>query len=97
MSGKPTPGRIFAVTVSQETTAMVQADSAIEAIDKARRNAREILGECTQDVVVDVRAEITAQSQLTKHGWDGWCLPYGGDGKARLSEILAAAVEQSNG
>ena len=32
---------------------------------------------------------VRSEDELKRHGWDGMCIPYGGDGDARLKDIFA--------
>lgn len=82
--------RVYAVRVTKATVAMVLADSEVDAIAIAEHDATEILRECPQDVDADTVGVIQSQAELAQHGWDEMCLPYGGDGNTRLSEILPA-------
>ena len=79
---------IYAVIVTKETVAMVQAADAGEAKAIARRNVNEILRECPTDATVDSHGVISTQAELAPFGWDAQCLPYGGDGNTRLGAIL---------
>lgn len=38
---------------------------------------------------IEVEREVTRLEDLD-HGWDGECIPYGGDGNTRLSDLLTA-------
>lgn len=78
--------RIFSVAMT--VTALVQADSAEKAMSVSKDSLREIAGDVLRrDIAVGVIAEITSLAGLPD-GWDGRCLPYGGDGNTRLSQML---------
>lgn len=78
--------RIFSVSVT--VTTLVQAENQEDAVRVAKEEFREIASDTLpRDMTVGVMAEITAISGLPD-GWDGRCLPYGGDGEARLADIL---------
>lgn len=66
-------------------TAVVQANSEMEAYDVAEDEKRDICGDVGPDV--DVMGEIKSLTALPV-GWDRKCLPYGGDGERRLEELL---------
>jgi hypothetical protein len=36
-----------------------------------------------------VLGEVMSEADLKRYKWDGQCIPYGGDGDTRLSDILA--------
>lgn len=74
--------------VTLEYNAVVMAESPIDAYSVASREASEIVRDGEADVSTGY--ELTSVDQLTVHGWDGMCLPYGGDGKTRLKDIFAA-------
>jgi len=75
-------------SVSITLTTLVQAESQEHAVKVAKEELQEIASDTLpRDVIVGVMAEITAVSGLPM-GWDGRCLPYGGDGETRLDKIL---------
>jgi hypothetical protein len=67
---------------------VVMADDQGHAFIVARTQFRDIAREETPDVFVD--DEVRSEEDLPD-GWDLACLPYGGDGNTRLSEILPTA------
>ena len=72
--------------VNAMVTMIVKAVDESQAHDVAANNfISEQLEYCqTSDV-----QEVTKLSELDKlEGWDGACLPYGGDGNTELSELL---------
>jgi hypothetical protein len=74
----------FAVTI--EYTAIVMAESEIDAYTVAHDQKRDIESDC--DAEVSTGHELTREDQLSAYGWDGQCLPYGGDGETRLRDIF---------
>lgn len=83
--------KFYAVTIS--TTAIVQVgdhDTEFDALKVAERNRRDILIDCLAAEGIEVEGEVTRQGELSLYGWDGLCLPYGGDGNARLQDLLPA-------
>lgn len=74
--------------VELKITAVVMAESEIDALGVAESEAREICfdGELT---AYDA-TELNSLEQLKRldHEWDGECIPYGGDGNTTLAELL---------
>lgn len=68
--------------------AVVLADDEIEAAKVARRHAREIVSDAGESDCV-VTHEVKDVSDF-RDGWDGACLPYGGDGNTRINELNPA-------
>lgn len=66
-------------------TAIVEAESLIDAYGVAESCTRDITRDADGDVTV-VR-EVTSLERLPE-GWEGNCLPYGGDGDTRLQDLL---------
>ena len=71
-----------------ETTMVVVADDENHAFDVARSRARDAFSDACEPYQVCVIGEVKDVAQL-RDGWDGDCLPYGGDRKTRLSELLS--------
>ena len=78
---------IYNVLVTLETTMVVVADDEDHAYQVAQKNAREALDEGSLDPDVNLLGEVTSTKHLHS-GWDGNCLPYGGDGKTMLRDLL---------
>lgn len=76
----------YAVEVS--FTMIVMAEDETEAYHVADENAREAWGD-TQSPDYMVLNPVTSEEQLKFRGWDGNCIPYGGDGDTRLKDIIA--------
>ena len=73
--------------VEMKYFAMVSANSAGEAADKARHYARDIVCDAP-DVTPSVLAQVYTANQLKPYGWDDRCIPYGHDGNTRLKDLL---------
>ncbi|GAA4400510.1 hypothetical protein [Quisquiliibacterium transsilvanicum] len=76
--------------VSVEFTMVVQAGDEEDAWDVARENVRDAVGDA--DPHLHVVRRVTGAAQL-RDGWDGMCIPYGGDGNTRIKDILGEATE----
>jgi len=74
--------------VTIEYTAVVMAENPADAYSVASMHEREI----TSDEQADISTghEISSEDALSAYGWNGTCLPYGGDGHSTLREIFAA-------
>jgi hypothetical protein len=78
----------YALTIS--LTAVVMADNEQHARVVAEHEKREIFGDALGDQIkYSAATAMTSEADLAKVGWDGQCLPYGGDGSTRLSHIIA--------
>lgn len=65
--------------------AVVQAEDEESAWEIASDNARSIVSD-SSGPLVDVMHQIRGKKDF-RDGWDGRCIPYGGDGDKRISEI----------
>jgi hypothetical protein len=65
--------------------AVVIAEDGNDAYSVAEGGWREIRGDAQPLIAVD--GEVKSAESLP-HGWDLRCLPYGGDGRTRLSELI---------
>ena len=65
---------------------VVAAEDEIHAYGVARTNFREICGDSRPDI--EVEREVCEQRDLPS-GWDMKCLPYGGDGKTELKDLVS--------
>ncbi len=74
--------------VTLESTAVVMAEDETHAYDVARMQKRDICSD--GDMSIFVGSQATTEADLTVNGWDGMCVPYGGDGNTRLKDIFAA-------
>jgi hypothetical protein len=77
----------YAVVVSFNMIVMAEDDA--DAYHCARENASEAWGD-TYDPKFEVCEDMKTEADLKRYKWDGQCIPYGGDGNTRLSDILAA-------
>lgn len=78
---------LYNVTVFLETQIVVVADDEDHAYQVAQENSREAIDNDRPAPDVRVRGEVTSEKHL-RDGWDGQCVPYGGDGNAKISELL---------
>jgi hypothetical protein len=83
--------RLFVVEL--RTVAVVLATSAHEATEIADDNWRDIVRDCG-DMEIDVLREANTIRDVTNHGWDGRCLPYGGDGNTTIDEVLKEIADR---
>jgi hypothetical protein len=77
--------KIFAVRIS--TVAIIVAENEEEAADIAVEEEHSILTDETCEH--DAPEVVASEADLTRHGWDGECIPYGGDGNTRLKNLFA--------
>lgn len=78
----------YAVEVS--FTMIVMAEDETEAYEVAEEWADEAWGDTSSGCKdFHVAGLVHNDADLKRHQWDGACLPYGGDGESRLSDILA--------
>ena len=70
------------------TYAVVMADDESHAYAVANSYKRDALGD-DPDPRIEIECEVTKLTDLA-HGWDGECIPYGGDGNTRLTDLLTA-------
>ena len=83
----------YSVEISIVT--VVMADDAEHAIDVAQEHARDAFGDVSpRDYEYSAAIEISREQQLRAIRWDGLCLPYGGDGKTPLRDIISARGEE---
>ncbi len=87
MTGAIKP-RLFAIEL--RTVAIVEAVDAMAAKMTADLEQGDILRD-TASVHITVLGEVTTVEEAAAHEWDGYCIPYGGDEKTRLAELLGAA------
>lgn len=77
----------YAVVVSFNMIVMAMDDA--DAYQRAQENARDAWGD-TYDPKFEVCENMKTEADLKRYKWDGQCIPYGGDGETRLSDILAS-------
>lgn len=63
----------------------------------AYSNALDVFSEVAGDAepIVDVEREVSSANDLPT-GWDLMCLPYGGDGRTRLKDIIESQVRAAD-
>lgn len=83
---------LYNVTVTLETQIVVVADDEDHAYQIAQENTREAIDNDRPDPDVNVRGEVASEKHLYG-GWDGQCVPYGGDGNTRISALLPHNVK----
>jgi hypothetical protein len=75
------------------TIGIVMANDESHAYSVAENHKRDIFGD-DPNPVISVDAEVIELDKLP-HGWDGECIPYGGDGNTRLAELMTPNVEHN--
>ena len=78
---------LYNVEVTLKCTIVVQDDDEEDARQVAQESTREAIEDQRPDPSVSIRGEVTNARHL-RDGWGETSLPYGGDGSARLSELL---------
>jgi hypothetical protein len=78
-----------AYSIEVSFTTVVMAEDEMHALKVAEATSSEAFCD-TSDHDYGMPRAITEEKQLLSIGWDGECLPYGGDGETRLSDIIAA-------
>lgn len=80
---------LYRALITMTTHVVVIADDEEQARFVAKDNAKQAFSDdldCPPEV--SVFGEVTNVTQL-RDGWDGACVPYGGDGNTRIGELLA--------
>ncbi|MDR5824728.1 hypothetical protein [Caballeronia sp. LZ043] len=78
----------YSVEISIVTVVMASDED--HAIDVAKHTAGEALRDLSAyDYDYGTPREIKTDEHLARVGWDKACLPYGGDGRTTLKDILA--------
>lgn len=81
---------LYSLELTMTTHVVVVADDEAHAYDVAEQHAKRAFDDdYSVTPRISLNAEVHNASNL-KHGWDGDCLPYGGDGKTKISALLAA-------
>ena len=78
--------KLKAFPVTFEFIAIVMAEDETHAYQVASDERNDILSDNPLDMTVGV--EVTKASQLKFYRWDEECIPYGGDGRTRLADLL---------
>ena len=77
-----------AYMVEITTHAVVMADDEAHAYDVAENYKCDAFHD-DPNPRIEIWGEVVRVDQL-EHGWDGECIPYGGDGNTRLGALLTA-------
>jgi len=82
--------------VEMRVITVVMGEDEDDAYSNALSDWSEIAGD--SQPIVDIEREVFCAKDLPT-GWDMRCLPYCGDGRTRLEDLVAAATQQekSNG
>lgn len=78
---------LFNVEVTIATTLVVEAADANDAYFVAKDSIQQAIKDAPPQTDIFVRGQVSSEQDLSA-GWDGDCLPYGGDGNTRLRELL---------
>lgn len=87
---------IYNVRVQLDMVMVVEAENA----DQAKRSGRQDWYAAVRDADISPAVQVTGDVTSLKHlrdGWDGECIPYGGDGNTRLKELLVPNFEANRG
>lgn len=71
------------------TIVVIAAEDQAHALQIAESGAAEFFADDISPRI-ELDGEVTSLDQL-RHGWDGECIPYGGDGRTRLDDLLPNA------
>ena len=82
--------KLFNVLITKETTLVVLAEDKDHAWEVAQTNVERSFtdSDCVADVFVS--GEVRGSKDL-RDGWNGDCVPYGGDGNTRIASLLPVA------
>ena len=79
---------LYLLELTMTTHVVVVADDEAHAYDVAEQNAKRAFDDdYSENPRISLNAEVRNASNL-KHGWDGDCIPYGGDGSTRIRALL---------
>ena len=68
------------------TIAIVMAEDEAHALQVTESEAHAIFSD-DPNPRIEIDGEVTDLAKMS-HGWDGECIPYGGDGNTRLKDLL---------
>ena len=71
--------------VELKTTVVVFAEDEADAYQAAQEDMQEI----KRDTEFDIDVIKALDGEVLPSGWDGMCIPYGGDGNARIKDLCA--------
>lgn len=83
---------IFNVIATMTTAMVVVADDEDHAWQVAQEHAQRAFEDANEPVQTHVTGEANRLQHL-RSGWDGDCVPYGGDGNTRLRDLLPADTD----
>jgi hypothetical protein len=78
---------LYNVELALKCTMVVQAEDCDDARDIAYANWKEAIDDADARPMIHVTGDVTQERHL-RDGWDGQCVPYGGDGNTRISTLL---------
>lgn len=85
------PLKPYVVTLS--VTAVVMAEDEGDAGEVADDCMRRIFSDAPYaEINFPAVFEVKTEADLASTGWDGFCIPYGGDGNTMLRDILGESV-----
>ena len=79
--------QLYNVELTLKCTMVVQAEDCDDARDVAYANWKEAIDDADARPMLHVTGDVTQERHL-RDGWDGQCLPYGGDGNTRINALL---------
>lgn len=79
--------------VEYTVKAVVMAEDEDHAWAVARSECRDVFYEAGSPEIW-VEHEVEKAEDLLGSGWDLGCIPYGGDGNTRISELMTSAAKQ---
>lgn len=80
---------LYNVDLTLKCTMVVQADDEDDAHEEALYHWREGVSDSDARPTLHITGEVTKESHL-RDGWDGMCIPYGGNGNTRIKDLLHA-------
>lgn len=78
---------LYNVDLTLTCTMVVQADDKDRAYDVALCNWRDGISDSDARPTVIVTGDVRREAHL-RGGWDGHCIPYGGDGHTQIKDLL---------
>ena len=87
---------IYNVRVQLDMVMVVEAEDDDQAKQIGRENWSEAVIDADVRPTVQVTGDVTSLRHL-RDGWNGECIPYGGDGNTRLKELLVPNAKVSEG
>ncbi|WP_418648851.1 hypothetical protein ACNQFN_11325 [Thauera butanivorans] len=84
---------IFNVVATKTTRMVVVAEDEDHAWQVAQEHARQAFDDANEPTDIHVSGEVRRLRHL-RDGWDGDCVPYGGDRNTRLRDLLPGESDQ---